>query len=197
MLKSSKTLLRCFTGNLINALIKALPFYLVYQNNYIDFVIERIFRWNNETLLALILFLFFALPLLISLIVRKHLNEFTRELLSTSSELLISANQIILGLLIYSGIVIIKTWPQTITDYLATIFHSISFIAFTALLTIATTFLVWLKNNIIAIQASEEHIQRLKFFMGKMSSSLLKIALNTASKVKKYSLAFYNRLNRR
>jgi hypothetical protein len=192
MSKYPKKLLHCFVDNIRTTLIKALPFYLVYHDDFVNFVTEKIFRWNKETFFASILFFLFVVPLLASLTLRNHLNEFTRELFSTASELFISANQIILGLTVYSSIAIIESWPTISTNCISTAVNLILFVSFIVTLATVTTFLVWIKNNIISMQASEVYVQKLKLLMHRLASKLFRTALNTISKTKKIlsSLAF-------
>lgn len=184
MSKYPKKILRCFNDNIITTLIKALPFYLVYYNDFINIVAEKISKWNNEIFLEFILFIFFASSLFISLIFRKHLNDYTRKLLSVLSDLFISANQIVLGLLLYSYPIIIDSRHPAGTGSISVIYQYITLVLFTLVMIIVTTLSTWMKNNLITTQASEEHIQRLQFFIHRLASNSFNTILNVVSKTK-------------
>lgn len=158
--------------NITISLIKALPFYIVYHNNFIDFASDKISKWNNELALALTLLAFFTTSLFIAIVFRKCLNTSVRNLLLTFSELFISTNQVILGLILYSYVALIEPGYPKITLHINVLFRHIEIIFFILLILTWTTSTLWVKNNLIAIQPREEHIQYIKLFMTKVASKL-------------------------
>ncbi len=158
--------------NITTSLIKALPFYIIYHDNFIGFASDKISRWNNELALALTLLAFFTTSLFIAIVFRKCLNTSVRNLLLTFSELFISTNQVILGLILYSYGALIELGCPIITMHIGILFHHIKIISFILLILMWTTSTLWLKNNMIAMQPREEHIQHLKLFMTRAASKL-------------------------